>query len=60
MSDRIVEEVHIVRRKISEECDFNLDKLGEYYMRLQDEDPANLVAEVPLTEPEPTSEKNTQ
>ena len=60
MSDRIVEEIHAVRRKISEECDFNLDKLGEYYMRLQDEDPANLVAEVPLTEPKPTSEKNTQ
>ena len=52
MSDRVVEEVHAVRRKISEECDFDLEKLGEYYMRLQDEDPANLVTEVPPTEPE--------
>jgi hypothetical protein len=52
MSDRIVEEVHAVRRKISEECHFDLEKLGEYYMRLQDEDPTNLVAEVPATEPE--------
>jgi hypothetical protein len=53
MSDRIVEQVHAVRRKISEECDFDLEKLGEYYMRLQEEDPANLVAEVPATGPEP-------
>jgi hypothetical protein len=52
MPDRIVEEVHTVRRKISEECNFDLEKLGEYYMRLQDEDPANLVSEVPKTEPE--------
>lgn len=52
MSDRIVEEVHAVRRKISEECDFDLEKLGAYYMRLQDEDPVNLVAEVPATESE--------
>ena len=52
MSDRIVEEIHAVRQKICEECDFDLEKLGEYYMRLQEEDPANLVAEVPATEPE--------
>jgi len=55
MSDRVVEEVHAVRRKISEECDFDLQKLSEYYIRLQDKDPANLVAEVPRTEPEPAS-----
>ncbi len=51
MTDKTVDEVHAVRRKISEECDFDLEKLGEYYMRLQEEDPANLVAEVPATEP---------
>ena len=51
MTDRNVEEIHAVRRKICEECDFDIEKLGEYYMRLQDEDPANLVAEVPATEP---------
>ena len=55
MSDRIVEEIHAVRRKTCEECDFDLEKLGEYYMRLQDEDPTNLVAEVPATEAEPAS-----
>ncbi len=51
MSDRIVEEIHTVRRKICEECDFDIKKLGEYYVRLQDEDPTNLVEEVPTTEP---------
>ena len=56
MSDRIVEEVHAVRRKTSEECDFDLEKLGAYDMRLQDEDPANLVTEVPATEPEAATE----
>jgi hypothetical protein len=55
MSDRIVEEIHGVRRKICEECDFDIDKIGEYYMRLQAEDPANLVAEVPTTERETTT-----
>jgi hypothetical protein len=52
MSDRIVEEIHAIRRKTCEECDFDIEKLGEYYMRLQDEDPANLVTEVTATEPE--------
>ena len=52
MSDRIVEEIHAVRRKTCEECDFDMERLGEYYMRLQDEDPVNLIAEVPATEVE--------
>jgi hypothetical protein len=52
MSDRIVEEIHAVRRKICEECDFDIEKLGAYYVRLQEEDPTNLVTEVPASEPE--------
>jgi len=52
MRDRVVEEIQAVRRKTCEECEFDFKKLGEYYMRLQDEDPANLVAEVPRTESE--------
>jgi hypothetical protein len=52
MSDQIVEEIHAIRRKTCEECDFDLKELGKYYMRLQDEDPANLIVEVPTTEAE--------
>jgi hypothetical protein len=55
MSDRIVEDIHEARRKVSEECDFDFEKLGKYYMRLQDEDPVNLVSEVSATEPESTA-----
>jgi hypothetical protein len=51
MPDRIVEEIHAVRRKTCEDCDFDMNKLGEYYARLQEEDPTNLVEEVPPTEP---------
>ena len=52
MTDKTVAEIREVRRKTCEECDFDFKRLGEYYMRLQDEDPVNLVAEVPTTESE--------
>ncbi len=55
MPDHIVEEIHAIRRKTCEECDCDMERLGEYYMRLQEEDPTNLVVEVPATEPEPTT-----
>jgi len=35
MKDKIVEEIHAVRRTICEECDYDFHKLGEYYMKLQ-------------------------
>lgn len=53
MADRNVEEIHAIRRTLCEECDFDFQKLGEYFMRLQDEDPFNLVDDVPRTKPEP-------
>jgi hypothetical protein len=58
MSDRIVEEIHEIRRRLSEECNFDFDKLGAYYMRLQEAEPANLVSEVPATEPESAAQES--
>jgi hypothetical protein len=52
MPDRIVEEVHAIRRQLCEECDFDFEKLGEYYMGLQEKDPSGLVVEVSKTEPD--------
>ena len=60
MTDKIVEEVHAVRRTISEECDFDLEKLGEYYVRLQDEDPRQSSRRGSGDGAEPTSEQDTQ
>lgn len=50
MADRIVEEVHAARRRTCQECDFDLDKLGAYYIRLQGEDPTDVITEVPGTQ----------
>jgi hypothetical protein len=59
MPDKNSEEINAIRRKICEECDFDFQKLGEYYMRLQAEDPANLVTEVPETEPDSAAKVGT-
>ena len=54
--DEIVAEVRAVREKIAAECGYDMKKLGERYMRLQEEDPEGLVTHVPPTsEPEPTT-----
>jgi hypothetical protein len=52
MSDKIVEEIHAVRKKICEECDYDFQKMGERLMRLQAEHPERLVSEVPKADAE--------
>ena len=51
MIDKVVEEVHAVRRKIAEECDHDFQKLGDYYKRLQEQDPGPRITEPPKPEP---------
>jgi|WetSurMetagenome_2_1015567.scaffolds.fasta_scaffold940766_2 hypothetical protein len=53
MSDEFVEEIHEIRKRIAEECDYDFKKLGERFMRLQERHPEQLIFEVPKTEPEP-------
>ncbi len=50
MVDNIVEEIHAIRRKIAEQCDNDMQKIGEYFMQLQKEHPENLVSKVPKEE----------
>ncbi len=57
MSDDFVEEIHAVRKKICAECDYDFQKLGEYYKRLQQEHPEHLVTDVPKSEPRVTEDK---
>ncbi len=57
MVDKFVEEIHAVRKKICEECDYDFQKLGEYDMRIQKESSAHFVTEVPKQEPAPTEKK---
>jgi hypothetical protein len=52
MTDEIIEEIHAVRRKIAEECDYDFKKLVAHYERLQAEHPEDLVYEVPKSDPE--------
>jgi hypothetical protein len=51
--DEIMAEIHEVRRKIAEECDYDFDKLLERFKRIQAENPEGLVDHVPTTAPEP-------
>jgi hypothetical protein len=53
MIDEIVEEIHAVRKKIAEECDYDFDKLLARYERMQAENPEDLVDQVPKSDPEP-------
>ena len=57
MVDKFVEEIHAVRKKICEECDYDFQKLGEYYMRIQKESSERFVTEVPKQKPAPTEKK---
>ena len=50
MTDKIVEEIHAVRRKICEECDNDFQKLGEYYMQLQAKHPERVLYDSTKTE----------
>jgi hypothetical protein len=52
MIDEFVEEIHAIRREIAKECGHDIYKIGEYFMRLQEQHPELLVREVPKTEPE--------
>jgi hypothetical protein len=53
MSDEFIDEINAIRRQMMEECGHDLKKLGELIKRSQEEDPDNLVSEVPPTETEP-------
>ncbi len=53
MSDEFVDEIHEIRKRIVEECDNDMQKIGERLMRLQEEHPELLVSEVPKSNPEP-------
>ena len=53
--DEIVAEVRAAREKIAAECGYDMKKLGERYMRLQEEDPEGLVTHVPTTESPPAA-----
>ena len=55
MTDEFVREIHAIRKEMMEECGYDLEKLGELIKRSQEEDPSNLVAEVPPTEPDPVT-----
>ena len=59
MKDEILEEIYEIRRRIAEECNYDFQKIGEYFMRWQEQHPENLVREVPRTEEEkPAVTKN--
>ena len=55
-SDPVIEEVREVRRRISEECGHDPDKLVAYYMELQKELGDRLID--PPAAPNPPSEKS--
>jgi hypothetical protein len=50
MSDAIVEEIHAIRKKIAEECDHDIQKIGEYFMQWQKTHPELLVRNMPKAE----------
>jgi hypothetical protein len=57
MSDEFVEEIHAIRRQIAEECGHDIEKIGDYFMKWQEEHPENLVREVPKRETSETTVK---
>ncbi len=59
MTDEFVEEIYVTRKEMMEECGGDLRRLGELIKRSQEDDPANLVAEVPATEPESATQAGT-
>ena len=46
MSDEFVEEIHAIRRQIAEECGHDIEKIGESFMKWQEEHPEHLIREV--------------
>jgi hypothetical protein len=48
--DPVAEEIYDIRKEICEECDYDFKKLGERWMRLQEQRPNLLVHHVPKTE----------
>jgi len=59
MSDEMVEEIHAVRKRICEECGYDFQKLGDRFVRLQEEHPERLVTEVPRTPTESAAQTGT-
>ncbi len=55
MNDEFVKEIHAIRKEMMEECGNDMKRLGELIKRSQEEDPENLVTDVPVTEPEPAA-----
>ena len=50
MSDEYVEEIHEVRRRIAEECDHDMGKIGEYFIELQKRFPERLINKISQVE----------
>jgi hypothetical protein len=50
MSDEFVEEIHEVRRRIAEECDHDMKKIGEFFMELQKRFPERLINKISQVE----------
>ena len=50
MSDEFVEEIHEVRRRIAEECDHDMRKIGELFMELQRRFPERLINKISQVE----------
>jgi hypothetical protein len=50
MNDPIVEEIHAIREKIAEECGYDMEIIGQYFMEWQIKHPELLVREVPKAE----------
>ncbi|MGD0652794.1 MAG: hypothetical protein ABSA16_00485 [Thermoguttaceae bacterium] len=48
--DPIIEEIHAIRKKICEECDYDFNRLTERYIKLQQQHSELLVRQVPKAE----------
>jgi hypothetical protein len=48
--DPIIEEIHAIRKRICEECDYDFQRLTERYIKLQKQRPELLVHKVPKAE----------
>jgi hypothetical protein len=45
--DPIIDEIHAIRKKICEECDYDFRRLTERYQKLQEQHPKLIVNKVP-------------
>ena len=48
--DPIIEEIHAIRKKICEECEYDFYRLTERYQKLQEKHPELIVRKVPKAE----------